>query len=145
MKGRKIGPQDECVQCGESKAAIRASQRRGGLDVLFCAIVDCFGECEVDWDRHRFIWTQRDVDRERAETAYWEVCAFNEEHPIGTPILAYPGVRPDEFPNSGARTLDTRTRSKAWVLSNTAVVMVEDYPGGIALSHIDVNNTREAA
>jgi hypothetical protein len=57
--------------------------------------------------------------------------------PVGTPVLAYPGVRPDEFPGSDARTLDTVTRTDVWEVAGILVVSVEGYPGGIALSHID--------
>lgn len=71
MSARAIGPQDECVQCGEKKDVIRSAQRRGGLDTLFCAIVDYWGETEADWERHRFIWTQRDADEmDRIDALY---------------------------------------------------------------------------
>jgi hypothetical protein len=59
--------------------------------------------------------------------------------PIGTPVLAYPSVRPDD-PKFGrlATTLDTVTRSEVWALgSGDLVVAVEGYAGGIALTHID--------
>jgi hypothetical protein len=54
LRPRPARPVEErrCLQCGESEAAIRASQRRG--DPLYCAIVDYWGECEADWPRHRF-------------------------------------------------------------------------------------------
>ena len=72
---------DECVQCGESKAAIRESQRKGGLDVLYCATVDHYGECLQDWERHRFIWTEADQASQEAEVAYWAAIAkqFEED------------------------------------------------------------------
>ena len=55
MSGRKVRVRhDHCVQCGESEAAIKASQSKGGQDQLYCATVDYFGECEAEWDRHRF-------------------------------------------------------------------------------------------
>lgn len=141
MSARTIGPQDDCVQCGEKKDVIRAAQRRGGLHTLFCAIVDYWGETEVDWDRHRFIWTQADADAEDREAAHWEVVAFNAQHSIGTPVLAYPGFRPDDplAASLNPRTLTTRTRSAAWLLGDhTPVVLVDDHAGGIALTHIDV-------
>jgi hypothetical protein len=83
MSARVIGPQDECVQCGESKAVIRASQHKGGLAVLFCAIVDYWGEVERDWDRHRFVWTERDAEHERLENEYWEKVAEVGGAPLG--------------------------------------------------------------
>lgn len=57
---------------------------------------------------------------------------FNERHPVGTKVAAFPITR-DEEP------LLTRTRSKAWTLGHGApVVMVEGYSGGICLTHVDV-------
>jgi hypothetical protein len=67
---------------------------------------------------------------------------WNERYPIGTPVIAYPGFRP-EHPAAktlGARRLETRTRSRAWTLGHgTPVVSVDGYPGGISLEHIDLN------
>lgn len=55
---------------------------------------------------------------------------FNEVVPIGSPVLYWPGAREGE----GRKSV---TRSEAWLLgSHTPVVMVEGYPGGIALSHV---------
>lgn len=70
-----IGPQDDCIQCGESKAAVRESQRR--KDPIYCATVDYWGECMEDWDRHRFVWTAKDQAGLDAETAHWS--ALNAE------------------------------------------------------------------
>ncbi|MGW0821785.1 hypothetical protein [Streptomyces sp. NPDC002845] len=62
---------------------------------------------------------------------------FNARYPVGTPVTAYPGVRPEDFPTM-ARRLDTRTRSAAWELGHgEPVVKVEGCAGGIALTHID--------
>lgn len=56
---------------------------------------------------------------------------WNAQRPGGTPVTAYPGTRNDE-------PLYTRTRSAAWTLGHgAAVVAVEGYTGGIALSHVD--------
>jgi hypothetical protein len=71
----EIGPQDKCVQCGESKAAIRESQRKGGQHILYCATVDYYGECAEDWDRHRFTWTAKDQAAQDAEDAHWTALA----------------------------------------------------------------------
>jgi hypothetical protein len=66
---------------------------------------------------------------------------WKERYPIGTPVIAYPGFRP-EHPAAktlGARRLETRTRSRAWTLGHgEPVVSVEGYAGGIALTHIDL-------
>jgi hypothetical protein len=82
--------------------------------------------------------------------------AFNARYPVGTPVVAYPSVRP-EHPVAVAyrkaaeagRTfrsetdpctrLETTTRTPAWTLGHgTPVVSVDGYAGGIALDHIDV-------
>lgn len=56
---------------------------------------------------------------------------WNTRYPVGTPVVAYPGTRDDE-------PLTTRTRNPAWTLGHgAAVVSVEGYTGGIALTHID--------
>jgi hypothetical protein len=57
---------------------------------------------------------------------------FNARFPVGTPVVAYPLARDDE-------PLRTRTRTPAWELGHgAAVVSVEGYAGGIALTHVDV-------
>lgn len=57
---------------------------------------------------------------------------WNDHYPVGTRVAAFPITR-DEEP------LLTRTRSKAWEFGHgAAVVSVEGYTGGIALTHIDV-------
>lgn len=80
---------------------------------------------------------------------------FNAAHPVGTPVIAYPWVRPNdpvaityrERAKAGrtygspdpCKRLETRTRSVAWTLGcGEPVVMVDGYPGGIALTHIDI-------
>ena len=57
---------------------------------------------------------------------------FNAHHPVGTPVLYWPGTREGD----GRESV---TRSEAWLLGgHTPVVMVEGYAGGIALSHVIV-------
>ncbi|MGW1160429.1 hypothetical protein ACWD48_19855 [Streptomyces sp. NPDC002519] len=74
------------------------------------------------------------VDRQREAAA---VDAWNAAHPAGTPVIAYPGCRP-EFDGNATRIV-TSTRSKATVLGgHTAVVWVHGHSACIALSHIDV-------
>lgn len=80
---------------------------------------------------------------------------FNALYPIGTPVVAYPGIRPEhpaaiswarrsrEGQTFGApnpcKRLATVTRTPAWTLGHgEPVVSVEGYPGGISLDHIDV-------
>lgn len=56
---------------------------------------------------------------------------FNRLHPVGTPVRYWPGVR------QGEGRIST-TRTPAWTLgSGAALVSVEGYPGGIALTHIE--------
>jgi hypothetical protein len=81
---------------------------------------------------------------------------FNSRYKVGTPVLAYPGIRPDHpvaiaFREraaagrlfKGADTdpctrLITRTRSVAQVLGgHTDVVWVDGHSACIALTHID--------
>lgn len=56
---------------------------------------------------------------------------FNATHSVGTPVLAFPGTR-------DGRGMLTRTRTPAWTIGEHAVVSVEGYAGGIALTHIIV-------
>lgn len=61
---------------------------------------------------------------------------WNSLHPVGTPVYAYPGCRPEGDPK--AEQLTTRTRSKASVLGgHTAVVWVEGHSACISLTHVD--------
>ena len=58
-----------------------------------------------------------------------------DDLPTGTVVLAFPGSR-------DGRAIYTQTRSEPWTLpSGERVVMVNGYPGGIALSHIEVMPT----
>jgi hypothetical protein len=63
---------------------------------------------------------------------------FNSLHPVGAPVFAYPGARPEDIPS--ARRLVTRTRTKAQSagLDREGVVWVDGEGSYIALSHIDV-------
>lgn len=62
---------------------------------------------------------------------------FNALYPIGTPVVAYPGCRPED--DSNDERLVTRTRSKAEVLGgHTDVVWVDGHSSCIALTHVDV-------
>lgn len=65
---------------------------------------------------------------------------FNYLHKVGTRVVAYPGVRPeDPLAKDLCTRLETVTRTPAWTLGHgAAVVSVEGYAGGIALTHIDV-------
>ncbi|MFJ6616653.1 hypothetical protein ACIQOW_03590 [Kitasatospora sp. NPDC091335] len=67
--------------------------------------------------------------------------AWNARYPIGTPVTAYPDIRPEYATQIGATDyprLETRTRSVAWNLGHgTPVVAVDGYAGGISLEHID--------
>ncbi|WP_203617803.1 hypothetical protein [Streptomyces bauhiniae] len=64
------------------------------------------------------------------------VATWNTRYPVGTPVTAYPGVRPEDDPTD--ERLDTRTRSEAQVLGgHTAVVWVDGHSACIALTHVD--------
>jgi hypothetical protein len=72
--------------------------------------------------------------------AVWEaekwltIHQWNEAHPVGTVVSAWPVARTDP-------PLRTVTRTPAWVLGgHTPVVSVDGYPGGIALTHVEVVN-----
>ena len=61
---------------------------------------------------------------------------FNARYPVGTPVIAYPGVRPEDGP--GERLI-TRTRSEAQLFcGHTDVVWVDDHGACIAIDHVDV-------
>ena len=86
---------------------------------------------------------------------------FNARYPVGTPVMAYPSVRPEHpvavryqqavaagLPRGAesdpCKRLTTRTRSKAWILGHgEPVVMVDGYSSGIALAHVDPITTPE--
>lgn len=62
---------------------------------------------------------------------------WNRLYPVGTPVTAYPGCRPEDDPH-GDR-LVTHTRNKAEVLGgHTDVVWVDGHGACIALTHVDV-------
>ncbi|GGT85429.1 hypothetical protein [Streptomyces coeruleorubidus] len=87
---------------------------------------------------------------------------FNALYEVGTPVVAYPSIRP-EHPVAVAyqqrvrdgrcfgttdpcRRLVTRTRTPAWTLGHAApVVSVDGYAGGIILEHVDVISEDEFA
>lgn len=80
-----------------------------------------------------------DTDEERRTAAYMKATDWTREHPPGTPVLAWPGTRDVE-------PLVTRTRSSAWVISiDDVVVQVDGHAGGIAITHIDHDPTRQPA
>jgi hypothetical protein len=61
---------------------------------------------------------------------------WNRRYTVGTPVLAYPGVRPEYDVNT--ETLMTHTRSKAQVVgSGDHVVWVDGHGAYITLSHVD--------
>lgn len=78
------------------------------------------------------------IDDERRDL-YKAATEFNFANPPGSPVLAWPGRR-------GGEPLRTRTRGGAWVLpSGEPVVRVDGYPGGIAITHIEPDPTRQPA
>lgn len=64
---------------------------------------------------------------------------FNRLYPVGTRVVAYPGVRPEHAAGGTCTRLVTRTKTTAWEAGgHTAVVMVDDHSSWIALTHVDV-------
>lgn len=64
-----------------------------------------------------------------------EVDRWNSQYPVGTPVFAYPGCRPEDDPK--CTQLTTRTRSAASVLGgHNAVVWVEGHGACISLTHV---------
>lgn len=74
----------------------------------------------------------------QAERATADAKAFDAATPVGTPVFFWPWGR------DGAGR-PSRTRGAAWVLCGTPVVSVEDYSGGIALTHVQVAGADEWA
>lgn len=61
---------------------------------------------------------------------------WNSRYPVGTPVVAYPGARPEDA--SDAERLITRTRSKAQTLGgHTPAVWVDGHGACISLTHVD--------
>ena len=63
---------------------------------------------------------------------------FNDDHPVGTPVTYWPGAREGE----GTRSV---TRTPAWLVSGHPCVSVDGYPGGIALTHIEVRENPDVS
>lgn len=81
------------------------------------------------------------VRKAEAERVFAAIDAWNERYPLGTPVRAYPGFRPEDVSQGETvRVVETDTRSSAWLPPGhtVPVVMVEGYPAWISLSHIDV-------
>ncbi|MEV3947012.1 hypothetical protein AB0K57_05025 [Streptomyces halstedii] len=61
---------------------------------------------------------------------------WNAQYPVGTPVTAYPGCRPEDAPT--CTQLVTHTRTAASVLGgHTAVVWVDGHSSCISLTHVD--------
>lgn len=84
-----------------------------------------------------------ETERHRAN-AYRAASDWSREHPPGTPVLAWPGARKiDGYP---VEPLRTRTRGSAWVIGvDDVVVRVDGHAGGIAITHVDHDPTRQPA
>lgn len=58
---------------------------------------------------------------------------WNARHPVGTPVHYWPGTR-----KAGDEPRTSKTSTAAYLpASGTPMVMVEDYRGGIALTHVE--------
>lgn len=64
---------------------------------------------------------------------------WNERHPVGTPVLFWPGGRTFDDGRPVCAGRESFTRSAAWNLGGLGIplVAVEGYPGGIALTHVE--------
>ena len=69
---------------------------------------------------------------EPAEDATAVAESWNALHQVGTPVRYWPGFRQGEGQIS-------KTRTPAWVVCGIAVVSVDGHPGGIALTHIELD------
>jgi hypothetical protein len=66
---------------------------------------------------------------------------WNTAHPVGTKVVYYPVVKLGKpVVGDGCEGQDTETRSEAWMLGDSAVVMVQDRAGCVAVSHLAVRN-----
>lgn len=74
------------------------------------------------------------VERQREAAAVEE---WNRLHPVGTPVVAYPGARPEDIPSAPRIVTSTRTVAQLFC-GHTAVVWVHGHGACIALSHVDV-------
>lgn len=62
---------------------------------------------------------------------------FNARYPVGTPVFAYPGARPEDIPSARRLVTRTRTEAKSVGLDRDGVVWVEGQGAYISLTHID--------
>lgn len=64
---------------------------------------------------------------------------FNSLFPVGTPVIAYPLIRPEHRAGGlDVPSLRTVTITPAWLLGgHKPVVMVEGYASSLALTHVD--------
>ena len=73
------------------------------------------------------------------ERAREQAHAFNERHPVGTPVTYYKVI------GDPTSAVQTKTRSEAWVLPCAeAVVKVEGCAGGVSLDAIVVEEQQAA-
>jgi len=63
---------------------------------------------------------------------------FNSLHPVGAPVFAYPGARPEDIPSTRRLVTRTRTVAQSVGLDREGVVWVEGHGAYIALTHVDV-------
>lgn len=75
---------------------------------------------------------------------------FNRDHPVGTPVTYWPGARriTPWRPDARSREIpgrESRTRTPAWLVCGKPCVSVEGYPGGIALTHVEVRENPDVS
>lgn len=62
---------------------------------------------------------------------------FNKRYPVGTPVIAYPGARPEDIPSAPRLLTRTRTEARSIGLNSDSVVWVDGHGAYISLTHVD--------
>jgi len=93
---------------------------------------------------HESATTRHGQRRRNGYVLVMSAADWNARYPVGTPVTAYPGIRPEYAAEIGCTDypqLTTHTRTPAWELGHgEPVVSVDGYAGGISLDHIDLRD-----
>ena len=77
------------------------------------------------------------ADIKKQEEALVE--AFNQNHKVGNPVVYHEFI--DEHGELFGDTLETKTRSEAYLMCDSACVMLEDKSGCVAVSNVVVKKS----
>ncbi|MFD9930180.1 hypothetical protein ACFWZK_29085 [[Kitasatospora] papulosa] len=150
QRHRQFTPLEEAVQGIETAIAPLKGDQRAGADMVLAYLRTLTTpDTTVPRDLRPGADAARRMiaDREAAERAAVDrsitdlspataADRWNALYPVGTPVTAYPGCRPEDDPK--CTQIVTRTRSAASVLGgHTAVVWVEGHSSCISLTHVD--------